>query len=86
MSYEAWVESRQLSVPLARLSGDVANEQCSNGRRFFVEQPQGSGLYEEPLWQKLKDFMFTTVFDQCMTGLRMLKPPFLPARKPKNAC
>lgn len=48
MSYEAWVESRQLSVPLARLSGDVANEQCSNGRRFFVEQPQGSVCMRSP--------------------------------------
>eukprot|EP00435_Cladocopium_sp_Y103_P042293 s661_g11.t1 len=65
----------------AQLSGDVAAEQFNNGRHFFVEQPQGSGLYQEPPWLRLKDFMFTAVFDQCMTGLRMLKPPFLPVRK-----
>ena len=82
INHEAWVESRQLSVPLARLSGDVAIEQYNNGRHFFVEQPQGSGLYEEPPWLKLKDYMFSIVFDQCMTGLCMLKPPYLPVRKP----
>jgi hypothetical protein len=81
INYEAWVQGQKLSVPLARLSGDVAIEQFSNGRHFFVEQPHGSGLYQEPPWLKLKDFMFTAVFDQCMTGLRMLKPPFLPVRK-----
>eukprot|EP00435_Cladocopium_sp_Y103_P048141 s730_g14.t1 len=78
---EAGVESQKLSVPLARLSGDVAIEQLNNQRHFFVEQPHGSGLYQEPPWLKLKDFMYTAVFDQCMTGLRMLKPPFLPVRK-----
>ena len=82
INYEAWVESRQLSVPLARLSGEVANEQLSNGRHFFAEQPQGSGLYEEPPWLKRKDHVVSRVFGECMTGLRKLKPPFLPVRKP----
>ena len=48
INYEAWLNSRKLSVPLARLSGDVAVEQVSSGRHAFVEQPHGSGLFEEP--------------------------------------
>eukprot|EP00435_Cladocopium_sp_Y103_P066882 s366_g29.t1 len=75
INYKVWLESRQLSVPLARLSGDVAAEQVSAGRDAFVEQPHGSGLYEEPEWLKLKPKLFTAVFDQCMTGLRMNKHP-----------
>ena len=50
INYDAWLESRKLSVPLARLSGDVAAEQVSAGRHAFVEQPYGSGLYDEPEW------------------------------------
>lgn len=36
-NYQAWVNSRKLSVQLDRLSGDVALEQVSNDRHFFVE-------------------------------------------------
>lgn len=81
INYDAWLESRKLSVPLARLSGNVAAEQVSAGRHAFVEQPYGSGLYDEPEWVRLKPLLFTAVFDQCMTGLRMNKPPWWPVRK-----
>ena len=81
INYEAWLNSRKLSVPLARLSGDVAAEQVSSGRHAFVEQPHGSGLFEEPEWLKLRPHLFTAVFDQCMTGLRMPKSPWWPVRK-----
>ena len=81
INYDAWLASRKLSVPLAKLSGRIAQEQVSAGRHFFVEQPHGSGLYDEPEWVQLKHLMFTAVFDQCMTGLRMNKPPWWPVRK-----
>ena len=81
INYQAWVNSRKLSVPLARLSGDVALEQVSNDRHFFIEQPHPSGLFEEPQWKRLAEFMFSVVFDQCMTGLRMSKHPWWPVRK-----
>ena len=52
IKFDAWLDSRKLSVPLARfrLSGDVAKEQVSAGRHVFVEQPYGRGLYREPQW------------------------------------
>ena len=82
INHDAWVKSRQLSVPLARLSGDVAIEQVSSNRHFLVEQPLASGLHDEPQWKQLKSMMSSVVFDQCMTGLRMSKSPWWPVRKP----
>ena len=83
INFDAWLDSRKLSVPLARfrLSGDVAKEQVSAGHHVFVEQPYGRGLYGEPQWFQLKPILFTVVFDQCMTGLRMNKPPWWSVRK-----
>ena len=79
---QAWKESRELSVPLARLSGDVALEQVNNGRHYLVEQPQGSGLFQEECWVKLRDRSYQTLIDQCMVGLQMSKEPFWPVKKP----
>ena len=52
-------QPKKLSVPLARLSADVAKEQVSAGRHAFVEQQYGSGLYDEPQLFQLKPFLFT---------------------------
>ena len=79
---EAWMESRKMSVPLARLSGDVALEQVDNGRHYLVEQPQGSGLFQEDCWMKLNERSHRTILDQCMVGLQMRKEPFWPVKKP----
>ena len=64
---QAWKESRELSVPLARLSGDVALEQVDNGRHYLVEQPQGSGLFQEDCWVKLRGRSSSNV-DRSMHG------------------
>ena len=78
---EAWKKSQMRSRSLGRLSGRVAISQLRRGKAFMVEQPAGSGLYDEPEWKQLEDHVFKVVFEQCMTGLRMAKEPFLPVRK-----
>ena len=78
---ETWARSRALSVHTASVSGNVAQMQVQRGDGFLVEQPKGSGLYQEKEWLALKDVIHTVIVDQCMTGLRMLKPPYLPVRK-----
>ena len=77
----AWLRGRRLSVPMARLCGNVALKQISEDRHFILEQPHGSGLFEEPQWQQLREFSFRVVFDQCMVGLKMNTFPFWPVRK-----
>ena len=79
---EAWKASRDLSVPLAKLCGNIAAEQLNNQRDFLIEQPQGSGLYKESEWLKILHRLYTVIFDQCMTGLQMNSPPFWPIKKP----
>ena len=79
---EAWKASRDLSVPLAKLCGNIAAEQLNNQRDFLIEQPQGSGLYKESEWLKILHRLYTVIFDQCMTGLKMNSPPFWPIKKP----
>ena len=81
INYEAWIESRKLSVPLARLSGDIAIKQVKAGRHYLVEQPQGSGLYQEPQWKELESSAHKVILDQCMVGLAMQKSPHWPVRK-----
>eukprot|EP00975_Prorocentrum_lima_P006734 1447903-Prorocentrum_lima.AAC.1 len=50
---DAWHKSRNLSVPLGDLSGEIALHQLRHGRHFIVENPQGSELFGLPAWVKL---------------------------------
>ena len=55
--------------------------ELSENRHFMLEQPHGSGLFEEPQWQQLCEFSFKVVFDQCMVRLKINKYPYWPVRK-----
>eukprot|EP00975_Prorocentrum_lima_P054973 11526909-Prorocentrum_lima.AAC.1 len=37
---DAWHKSRNVSVPLGDLAGEIALHQLRNGRHFIVENPQ----------------------------------------------
>ena len=78
-------KGRKLSVPMAKPCGDVALKQISGHRHFMLEQPHGSGLFEEPQSQQLCELCFKVVFDQCMVGLKMSKFPLWPVRKTTEA-
>lgn len=82
MNHDAWLASRRISVPLAKLSGKVAKVQVDSGRHFLVEQPQGSGLFQEKEWTELSDLCYSVTFDQCMVGLKMQQHPWWPVKKP----
>ena len=69
---EGWDKSRQLSVPLGELGGQVALFQLRNDAHFIAENPQGSELWELPSWEKVLAHPRTKrcVVHQCMTNLR----------------
>ena len=69
------------SRALGRFSDRVALSQLERGKTFLVEEPAGSGLYNELEWKQLEGHVLKVVFEQCMTGLRTGKEPFLPVRK-----
>ena len=83
INHAAWEAARTIGLPLARLCAQVAKFQLSRGRHFLLEQPHGSLLFRLPEYQELAQSfdLIRVVFDQCMTGLRMLTFPFLPIRK-----
>ena len=79
----AWLASRRLSIPLARLSGEVALYQLAVARHFLNEQPQGSDLYDIPPWPRVRVHpnVVICIMHQCMadnrcsrTGLLRKKP------------
>ena len=51
INHPAWVRSRRVSVPLAKLAGEVALIQVRNGRHFLAEHPQGSDLWSLAVWK-----------------------------------
>ena len=81
---EAWKASRAVGKVLADLAANVADLQISEARHFLVEQPAASTMFQLPSWRRLfdKHKLFSCEFDQCMVGLRMQEPPYLPVRKP----
>ena len=83
LHHAAWDRSHAIGLPLARLCAQVARFQLMQGRHFLLEQPHGSLLFELEEFQALiADFaLVKVVFDQCMTGLRMMTFLFLPIRK-----
>ena len=83
VNHAAWQAAQAIGLPLARLCAQVATFQLSAGRHFLLEQPRGSLLFQLPEYQALAQSfdLIKVVFDQCMTGLRMMTFPFLPIRK-----
>ena len=53
----------------------------ANGCHYLVEQPQGSELFLEDEYRQLEPHCFRVVFDQCMVGLKMKRPPYRHVRK-----
>eukprot|EP00975_Prorocentrum_lima_P033335 6994660-Prorocentrum_lima.AAC.1 len=43
---DAWHKSRNVSVPLGDLAGEIALHQLRYGRHFIVENPRGAELFE----------------------------------------
>lgn len=79
-----WERTYQESAPHGRFCGELALRQERNQRYFFLEQPQGSWLYEEYPWNivcYLPSTLCMTIH-QCMLG--QLGPNGLPAKKPTD--
>eukprot|EP00975_Prorocentrum_lima_P026058 5477913-Prorocentrum_lima.AAC.1 len=47
---DGWHRSRETSIPLGELAGQIALQQLKHGRHFIVENPQRSELFELPAW------------------------------------
>eukprot|EP00975_Prorocentrum_lima_P043849 9196944-Prorocentrum_lima.AAC.1 len=47
---DAWRKSRNVSVPLGDLAGEIALHKLRHGRHFILENTQGSELFELPAW------------------------------------
>ena len=79
----AWQRAQTVGVPLARLCAELALFQLKQSRHFLLEQPHGSLLFQLPEFVALARLysLARVVFDQCMTGLRLMTFPFLLIRK-----
>ena len=53
LHHDAWLDSREVSVPLGELGAQVAEYQIDHQVHFIAENHQSSELWELPTWQKL---------------------------------
>ena len=79
---KAWLRSRRIGIPLAKLCAQVARFQLSAGHHFLSENPKGSDKYELEEWLEIRADPRTdeALSDQCQTGL-VDEPSQLPIRK-----
>ena len=72
INHAAWVRCRRVSVPLGKLAGEVAYIQLRVGLHFIAEHPQGSAMFQLPIWKMLsrEPQVVKVLVHQCMTGLR----------------
>lgn len=72
VNHNSWASSREVSVPLGHLSGEIATFQLKAGRHFFSEHPAGSEMYQLRPWHMLSNdprVVWANV-DMCAAGLR----------------
>eukprot|EP00969_Alexandrium_andersonii_P323812 14307640-Alexandrium_andersonii.AAC.1 len=72
------VEQRMRNAgPIARLCGQIAQEQLARGRHFVQEQPRPSTLYEMEPWPRaLKhECVVSITYDRCACGPRSSSGP-----------
>ena len=56
-------------IPLAKLCAQVAEIQLSSNRRFILEQPRSSTMFDLKEWQLLEPRLHSVICDQCRFGL-----------------
>ena len=79
----SWEHSRETSVPLGRLAGQVAEYQLRRKRHFISEHPQTTEMYHLDEWAYARNHpsLAWCVIHQCMTGLVDYKEPHLHIKK-----
>ena len=71
-NHDTWKASYDDAAPHGRLCGELALIQIEQHAFFVNEQPEGSRLYDEPPWPRVRAHptVDSVVFDQCQLGLR----------------
>eukprot|EP00969_Alexandrium_andersonii_P018973 828780-Alexandrium_andersonii.AAC.1 len=61
-------EQLNAAGPVARLRGQVAEEQLARGRRVIQEQPHPSSLYDVAPWPRVlqHERVMRIVYDRCV--------------------
>ena len=83
LHHDTWMRTRRDSVPLGGLCGHVALYQLVHNRDSLWEHPAGTEFNKIDPWPQVLQHPRTVaaVIDQCMTGLRAHKPPYLLMKK-----
>ena len=84
ISHAAWLNIRRsVSVHVGKSAGIVALTQMRAGRDFLAEHPQGSDLFQLPVWKLIakESRVVRVLLHQCMLGIRGQRSS-LPIKKP----
>ena len=78
-NHDAWAKSRETSVPIGNLCGNIALYQLHEGRHFLVEQPLGSEMFTFKPWLRVNDkpSVCRIRLDQCATDLKARNGKFV---------